>query len=215
MVTHVRHAALERLGLGFLGPDQALLVRRRRLHHVAQRHALPRHVLLAFHHEPQILLRRLRVSGVFEDHPCVNWCSFVGRPTGSTGHDGKNGPRSIFDAPTVRFGSTRSYRPRAELCRSDRCIGEPGPVPLQATARACAMNLLPRGREVADGPDRVSPACIEFHRRESDQNSTGGPFQVSSRGRARASASAASHQPSHALRPGRRRQTFSRPLHFA
>jgi hypothetical protein len=71
------------------------------------------------------------------------------------------------------------------------------------------------GREVAAGPDMVSPAGIEFHRRELAQTSTGGPFQVSSRGRARASAWAASHQPSHALRPGRRRHTFSRPLHFA
>lgn len=48
-----------------------------------------------------------------------------------------------------------------------------------------------------------------------DQNSTCGPFHESSRGRARARAWPASHQPSHALRPGRRRSTFSIPLHFA
>jgi hypothetical protein len=47
------------------------------------------------------------------------------------------------------------------------------------------------------------------------QNSTGGSCHVWSRGRARASASTAPIQPSHALRPGRRRQTFNSPLHFA
>ncbi len=47
------------------------------------------------------------------------------------------------------------------------------------------------------------------------QNSTGGPAHVASRGRARDSASRASHHPSQALRPGRRRQRFSNPLHRA
>jgi len=56
---------------------------------------------------------------------------------------------------------------------------------------------------------------IEATGHPSDQNSTGGPCHESSRGRARASATPASHHPSHALRPGRRRQAFNSPLHFA
>lgn len=47
------------------------------------------------------------------------------------------------------------------------------------------------------------------------QNLTGGPCHVAVRGRARAIACSASHQPSQALRPGRHRQKLSRPLHFA
>ena len=47
------------------------------------------------------------------------------------------------------------------------------------------------------------------------QYSIVGPCHESSLGRARPRASRASHQPSQALRPGRRRQIFSRPLHFA
>lgn len=47
------------------------------------------------------------------------------------------------------------------------------------------------------------------------QNLSGGPNQESFRGRARPSASLASHQPSHALRPRRPLQIFSRPLHLA
>ncbi len=46
------------------------------------------------------------------------------------------------------------------------------------------------------------------------QNLTGGPCHVAVRGRARAIACSASHQPSQALRPGRRRQKLSKPLHF-
>ena len=48
--------------------------------------------------------------------------------------------------------------------------------------------------------------------RPPNQNSIGGPCQVSSRGRARASASTASHQPSHALRPGAAPQSIQQPL---
>ena len=44
---------------------------------------------------------------------------------------------------------------------------------------------------------------------------TTGPFHDSCLGRARAMACAAEHQPSQALRPGRPRSTFSKPLHLA
>ena len=48
-----------------------------------------------------------------------------------------------------------------------------------------------------------------------NQNSTAGPCQALSRTRARDSANVASHQPSQALRPGRRRQKFSTALQRA
>ena len=51
--------------------------------------------------------------------------------------------------------------------------------------------------------------------RHAIQNSMDGPCQVTSRGRARFRAAAASHQPPQALRPGRCRHQFSRALHLA
>ena len=47
------------------------------------------------------------------------------------------------------------------------------------------------------------------------QKGTGEPAHDADTGRARASAASRSHQPSQSFRPGRRRQRFSRPLHFA
>ena len=60
-------------------------------------------------------------------------------------------------------------------------------------------------------PSHAKPGAMQLL----DQKDTGGPLHAPVNGRARASASEASHQPSQALRPGRRRQKFSSPLHFA
>ena len=60
-------------------------------------------------------------------------------------------------------------------------------------------------------PSHAKPGAMQLL----DQKDTGGPVHALVNGRARASASEASHQPSQALRPGRRRQKFSNPLHFA
>ena len=60
-------------------------------------------------------------------------------------------------------------------------------------------------------PSHTKPGAMQLL----DQKDTGGPVHAPVNGRARASASEASHQPSQALRPGRRRQKFSSPLHFA
>jgi hypothetical protein len=64
-------------------------------------------------------------------------------------------------------------------------------------------------------PKEQPPEEITNLHRLSHQNSIDGPRHESSRGRARANACAASHHPSQALRPGRRRQKFSSPLHLA
>jgi hypothetical protein len=47
------------------------------------------------------------------------------------------------------------------------------------------------------------------------QKFTGGSLQVGPRGRARARATSTPHKPAQALRPGRQRQMFKSPLHFA
>ena len=59
--------AVRRL-LRVCGPERALLVRRQRMAHVADRRFLPRHVLLALHHEAQVFLGGVRVLRVLEDH---------------------------------------------------------------------------------------------------------------------------------------------------
>ena len=74
--------------------------------------------------------------------------------------------------------------------------------------RRLARVSQPLGRTIINGrTDRP------FLRRR--QNGTGELTHDSEIGRARARASLASHHPSQPLRPGRRRQRFSSPLHLA
>ena len=105
----------------------------------------------------------------------------------------RHGPR-VGCRLRLRHRSSRSRRPRPTRAR--------GP------SRAGAVRV--RGRL------KVHRESACFHSPLSRvQNSISGPRHASPRGRARPSAVSASHQPSHAVRPGRPRQRLRSRLHRA